>query len=420
MDPILRFENVSKRFVFLREKPQSIINTITSSFRQKPKEEEPSYLWALHEVSFDVMPGQCVGIVGRNGSGKSTALKLTTGILRPTSGQITTQGRVSALLELGAGFHQDLTGRENIFLNGSLLGLSKEYLEDKYDDIVAFSELGDFIDMPVKHYSSGMYMRLGFSVAIHIDPEILIIDEILAVGDRPFQIKCIDRIYELKDRGVTILLVSHNLEIVRRLCTDLIWLENGKMKAFGATEEIAELYAASGHDADPSAKLWLREKTFTRHGSGEIEITDVRLLNAQNQEQNIFRTGESMTIEMDYTAHQPVHEPEFGLAIVNQDGVIVTSPNIHRANLDVGTVTGSGKLRYTIDNLPLLTAHYAITVAVHDSRLAFAYDFHKEAYPFSVAVNDDTESYQGIVEIPATWNWLPDEPEQTETIDPSS
>lgn len=409
MDPILQFENVSKRFIFLREKPQSIINTLTSSFRKKPAEEEPSYLWALHEVSFNVMPGQCIGMVGRNGSGKSTALKLTTGILRPTSGRIVTQGRVSALLELGAGFHQDLTGRENIFLNGSLLGLSKAYLEDKYDDIVAFSELGDFIDMPVKHYSSGMYMRLGFSVAIHIEPEILIIDEILAVGDRPFQIKCIDRIYELKDRGVTILLVSHNLEIVRRLCTDLIWLEKGKLKALGETEEIAELYTASGHDADPSTKLWLQEKKFTRHGSGEIEITAVTLYDDQNQEQNIFKTGDSITVEIHYTAHQPVQEPEFGLAIQTQDGVVITSPNIHRAKLTLGTVTGSGVLRYTIDKLPLLTAHYTITVAIHDSRLAFAYDFHKEAYPFSVIVSDETESYQGLVEIPATWDWIPNE-----------
>jgi ABC-type polysaccharide/polyol phosphate transport system ATPase subunit len=372
----------------------------------------------LHDVSFNVLPGQCVGIVGRNGSGKSTALKLTTGILRPTSGRIVTQGRVSALLELGAGFHQDLTGRENIFLNGSLLGLSKAYLEDKYDDIVAFSELGEFIDMPVKHYSSGMYMRLGFSVAIYVEPEILIIDEILAVGDRPFQVKCIDRIFELKDRGVTILLVSHNLEIVRRLCSDLIWLENGKLQALGATEEIAELYAASGHEADPSAKLWLQEKEFTRHGSGEIEITAVHLLNAQNQEKDVFRTGELMTVEMHYTAHQPVNEPEFGLAILNQDGVVITSPNIHRAKLEVGMVTGSGVLRYTIDKLPLLTAHYTLTVAIHDSRLAYAYDFHKEAYPFRVIVSDDTESYQGVVEIPATWDWIPGDSSQPDKDEP--
>ena len=419
MDPILRFENVSKRFAFSREKPQSILDTLTSSFRQKSSDEETGYLWALHDVSFDVMSGRCVGIVGRNGSGKSTALKLTTGILRPTSGRIVTQGRVSALLELGAGFHPDLSGRENIFLNGSLLGLSQAYLEDKFDDIVAFSELGDFIDMPVKHYSSGMYMRLGFSVSIYIDPEILIIDEILAVGDRPFQIKCIDRIYELKDRGVTILLVSHNLEIVRRLCSDLIWLEKGKLEAIGDTEEIAELYAASGHEADPSAKLWLQEKSFSRHGSGEVEITAVHIYNAQNQPCSVFKTGESMTIEMHYEAHEPVEEPEFGLAILNQDGIVITSPNIHRAKMKVGTVTDSGILRYTIDSLPLLNGHYSITAAIHDSRLAFAYDFHKEAYSFRVIVSDTAESYQGIVEIPATWDWIPDESTQSDNDEPT-
>ena len=406
MDPIIRFEHVRKRFSFSREEPQTILETLASSFRRKSDEDESDYLWAVDDVSFEVMPGQCVGIVGRNGSGKSTALKLITRILRPTSGRILTHGRVSALLELGAGFHPDLTGRENIFLNGSLLGLSKAYLESKFDDIVAFSELEEFIDMPVKHYSSGMYMRLGFSVAIHIDPEILIVDEILAVGDRPFQIKCIDRIYELRDRGVTILLVSHNLEIMRRLCTDLIWLEKGKLQAMGATEEIAELYAASGHVSNQEARLWPQQESFARHGSGEIEITAVRLLNAQNQPCNLFRTGESMTVEIDYIAHQPIDEPEFGLAIVNEAGVVVTSPNNRRAKLKTGVVEGIGMIRYTIHTLPLLTAHYTLTVAVHDSRMAYAYDYHKEAYPFRMVV-DDTESYQGIVEIPATWEWLP-------------
>lgn len=417
MDPILRFENVSKRFAFSREKPQSIVETLTSSFHRKPDDEESSYLWAVKDLNFTVMPGQCVGIVGRNGGGKSTALKLTTRILTPTSGRILTRGRVSALLELGAGFHPDLTGRENIFLNGSLLGLSKTYLESKFDEIVAFSELGDFIDMPVKHYSSGMYMRLGFSVAIYVDPEILIIDEILAVGDRPFQAKCIDRIYELKDRGVTILLVSHNLEIMRRLCTNLIWLESGQLQAMGETEEIAELYAASGHAADPASKLWLKQENFARHGSGEIEITAVHLYDAQNQERNIFRTGETMTVEIHYLAHKPIDEPEFGLAIINQDGVVITSPNNRRARLNINRVSGPGIIRYTIDTLPLLTAHYTITVAVHDSRLAFAYDFHKEAYPFHVTVDDNTQSYQGITEIPATWAWLPGDSD-TEASEP--
>jgi lipopolysaccharide transport system ATP-binding protein len=404
--PIIRFQNVSKRFSFSPEKPQTILEILTSSFHRKSADPEADYLWAIKDVSFDVMPGQCVGIVGRNGSGKSTALKLSTRILRPTLGRVVARGRVSALLELGAGFHPDLTGRENIFLNGSLLGLSKSYLERKFDEIVAFSELGDFIDMPVKHYSSGMYMRLGFSVAIHLDPEILIIDEILAVGDLPFQVKCIDRIYELKERGITILLVSHNLELVRRLCTDLIWLEKGELQAVGTVEEVAELYAASGHTSDASSKLWLQGEGFDRHGSGEMEITAVHIYDSQCQERNVFQTGESVIVEIHYIAHQPIEEPEIGLAILNQDGLLITSPNNRLAKLELGTVMGAGIVRYRIDNLPLLPAQYMLTVAIHDSRLAFAYDYHKAAYPLRVVVGD-ADASQGILDIPATWDHLP-------------
>ncbi len=403
MDPIIRFENVSKRFVFSPEKPQTILETVTSAFRRKSDVGQMGFLWALRDVSFDVMPGQCVGLVGRNGSGKSTALKLTTGIFRPTNGRVIIGGRVSALLELGAGFHPDLTGRENIFLNGSLLGLSKAYIESKFDDIVAFSELSDFIDMPVKHYSSGMYMRLGFSVSIHVDPEILIIDEILAVGDSLFQIKCIDRIYEMKERGVTILLVSHNLEMMRRLSTNLVWLEKGEMQAVGPTEEVAELYAASGHVAEPSSKLWLQNKDFERFGNGEVEITAVHMYDAQNQERNEFQTGQPLIVEMHYIAHRPVEDPEFGLAIHTQDGVVITSPNNRQAQMNMGTIMGEGVVRYRIDKLPLLPAKYTMTVAVHDSRMSFTYDYHKEAYPFRVMVGG-TEAYWGIVDIPATWS----------------
>jgi len=260
--------------------------------------------------------------------------------------------------------------------------------------------------MPVKHYSSGMFMRLGFSVSIHVEPEILIIDEILAVGDSLFQIKCIDRIYEMKERGVTILLVSHNLEIMRRLCTNLVWLEKGEMQAVGPTEEVAELYAASGHAAEPSSKLWLQSKDFERYGNGEVEITAVHMYDAQNQERNVFQTGQSLTVEMHYVAHKPVEDPEFGLAIHTQEGVVITSPNNRQAKLNMGTIMGAGVVRYCIDNLPLLPAKYTMTVAVHDSRMSFAYDYHKEAYPFRVMVGG-TEAYLGIVDIPATWT-VPD------------
>jgi ABC-type polysaccharide/polyol phosphate transport system ATPase subunit len=375
---------------------------------------EDGYLWALREVSFDVMPGQCMGIVGRNGSGKSTALKLATRILRPTNGRILSKGRVSALVELRAGFHSDLTGREYIFLNGSLLGLSKAYLENKFDDIVAFSELDKFIDMPVKHYSSGMYMRLGFSVAIHLDPDILIVDEILAVGDRAFQMKCIDRIHELKESGVTIVFVSHSMDMVRRLCTHLVWLEKGEMRAVGLIDEVAEQYAAYTRDGRAAPQLWAKNNSFIRQGSGEIEITAVRLCNQNGEEQNVFRTGDVMIIEMDYTAHVPIEEPEFGFAINTVDGVVITSPNNRLANHPFGTVSGTGTMRYRMRRLPLLPGRFLLTAAIHDSKLSFAYDYHKDAYPFRVQVGGTNEN-RGLIELESDWELLPDEDEEEAT-----
>lgn len=415
---IIRFENVSKRFDFSRENSSGVMQTVFSGFRRN-KEDQDAHLWAVNDVSFDIMPGQCVGIVGRNGSGKSTALKLAARILRPTDGRIVTRGRLSALLELGAGFHDDLSGRENIYLNGSLFGLERDYIDKMFDDIVAFSELGEFIEMPVKHYSSGMYMRLGFSVAIHVDPDILIVDEILAVGDRAFQMKCIERIKDLKEKGVTIVFVSHNLDMVRRLCTHLIWLEKGHLKAIGPIDEVAELYAAYSHSGDVPKHIWAEKDEFERHGSGEIEITAVRLLNDDGDVQFSYKTGDALTIEMDYLAHVPIKDPEFGIAIARQDGLVMTSPNNLLAKVETGVVSGSGTIRYHIPDLPFLAAHYLVTVAIHDSQLSFAYDYHKSAYPFRVSVGG-TDEFQGLVYVPAVWEWLPNDEAGDSTTPPNS
>ena len=416
--PVIRFENVSKRFTFSRENSGSMLQTIFSGFRRN-KQEQDAYLWAVQDVNFDVLPGQCVGIVGRNGSGKSTALKLAARILRPTNGRIVTRGRLSALLELGAGFHQDLSGRENIYLNGSLFGLDKAYIDERFDDIVAFSELDEFIDMPVKHYSSGMYMRLGFSVAIHVDPDILIVDEILAVGDRAFQMKCIDRIQALKESGVTIVFVSHNLDMVRRLCTHLIWLEKGHMKAMGPINEVAEQYAAYNRSGSTSTHIWAKSEEFERYGSGEIEITAVRLLNKDGEIQSIYQTGDAMTMEIDYFAHEPIKDPEFGVSIARQDGLVITSPNNRLAQARIDIVVGKGTICYHIHQLPLLAANYLVTVAIHDSQLSFAYDYHQSAYPFRVSIGG-TDEHQGVIQIPATWEYLSDEDEPANTSSPNT
>ncbi len=240
------FKNVSKRFELSVDKPQTVLDQLISTVSRNSSHRRP--LWAVHDVSFSVSPGQCMGIVGRNGSGKSTILKLASGILRPTAGTIGVRGRLSALLELGAGFHPELTGHENIYLNGSILGLDREAIDAAYDQIVEFSEIREFLHMPVKHYSSGMYMRLGFSVAAHVQPDILIIDEILAVGDQAFQERCIGRMEELRNQGTTILLVSHTLEPIRALCTEVMWIDKGNFVTVGPTSNIVDQYVASYDD----------------------------------------------------------------------------------------------------------------------------------------------------------------------------
>lgn len=239
---IIRANDISMRYLMTYDRIQSIKEYIVQMLRGKIKYEE---FWALKNVSFEVERGEVVGIIGHNGAGKSTLLKVISGILKPTGGELEVHGNVVPMLELGSGFDHDLTGRENIFLNGSILGYSEKYLKEKYEQIVEFSELGKFIDVPIRNYSSGMLMRLAFSIATVVQPEILIVDEILAVGDAAFQEKSKARMLELMSGGTTVLFVSHSLEQIREMCDRVIWLEHGQVKAIGATKEICDAYEAS-------------------------------------------------------------------------------------------------------------------------------------------------------------------------------
>ncbi|HSH02157.1 MAG TPA: ABC transporter ATP-binding protein [Anaerolineae bacterium] len=400
--PIIYFDNVSKKFDFQVEQAGTILETIISWFSRRTDNNRE--LWAVRDLTFGVEPGQALGIIGRNGSGKSTLMKLAAGILRPTLGTVRTNGRISALLELGAGFHPDLTGRENIYLNGSLLGLSKQKIDEHYDSIVEFSELGDFINMPVKHYSSGMYMRLGFSVAIHIEPDILIIDEILAVGDQAFQNKCAEQIFKMKREGVTIVLVTHELSAVRHLCSHLIWMDKGQIRASGPTNEVVPLYLAYSQQEENKQMMSRSQgdEGFRRWGTGDIEITKVRLLNKDNIETKAFRTGGTLTVEINYKAYKAVEAPEFGLALYRDDGLHVSGPNNRLAGLEFDIDIGEGVVRYHVPNLFLLPASYRLTVAIHDSQVPRAYDFHEQAYGFRVVAGGNQELY-GLVQLPAEW-----------------
>ena len=247
MTNAVEFDNVSRRFRLLREKRNTFQERLVGLF--KPSGGQEVY-WALRDVSFEVPRGTTLGLIGHNGSGKSTTLKLVTRILEPTSGRVTVRGRVSALLELGSGFHPDLSGRDNVYLNGSLLGFNRRDMDRRIDEIIDFAELGPFIDTPVKHYSSGMYMRLGFAIATAVEPDILIIDEVLAVGDETFQRKCMNRIHDFREEGRTILFVSHTLEAVRNLCSQTIWLDHGRIMAAGDTMTTLDAYMRWANDTD--------------------------------------------------------------------------------------------------------------------------------------------------------------------------
>lgn len=402
--PAIQFDDVSKRFLLKAEQPHSVLELIISQFR-RAKARNEQVLWAVRNLTLDVMPAENLGIIGRNGAGKSTLLKMVARILRPTGGRLIVNGRVSALLELGAGFHMDLTGRENIYLNGSVLGMSRQAIDECFDSIVDFSELEDFIDIPVRHYSSGMYMRLGFSVAVHVAPDILLVDEVLAVGDQGFKQKCFERINQIKREGTTIVMVSHHMQTVRNLCSQVVWLENGTVKAVGSTPDVLAQYAAF-YAKDQKPAIQKTDNSFIRWGTGEMEITGVRFLNEFDEPSQRVKTGDSLTVAIDYVAHQPIHCPVFELSIYRDDGLLLSGPTQQPIGLPNHKVQGSGTVNYCIERVPLLPAGYKITVAVHDGLRVHAYDCHELAYEFQVTT-DNNASPDALIALPAHWDWLP-------------
>jgi lipopolysaccharide transport system ATP-binding protein len=349
-----------------------------------------------------VEQGETVGLIGPNGAGKSTALKLVSRIIEPTTGKIEVNGRVGALLELGAGFHPDLSGRENIYLNGSILGLSRSEIERKLDDIIAFAEIDRFIDMPVRHYSSGMHMRLGFSVAVHTEPEILLVDEVLAVGDASFQRKCIDRIDELRGRGITILFVSHSAETVRSLCSRALWLNEGRMVDDGSADAVVQHYLDHSW-AEEADDLQGAVGGARRWGSGKVKITQVRLLSDEGKAKQYFRVGERLIVEMHYRAEERVERPVFGLAIHSSNGTHITGPNTRFAGEEIPWIEGEGVIQYTVSSLPLLEGRYLVSVAAHNWADTEMYDYHDQAYPFRI-IADDCERY-GMMTLRGDWLW---------------
>src|SRR5262249_47037425 len=370
---------------------------------------------ALKGLSFDVAAGRTFGVVGRNGSGKSTLLKLIAGIGKPSAGTVTVNGRVSALIELGAGFHPEISGRENVFINGMMLGLSRKEIASRFDEIVSFAELQDFIDAPVKTYSSGMYMRLGFAVAVNVDPDVLLVDEVLAVGDEAFTHKCLDKFADFRQRGKTILLVTHSLDLVERFCDEALWLDGCLARAQGDPKRIVGAYltdiaqreehelaagdakaresasAAAVPPAEPASAVVpdnpletdMFRATEGRWGSREVEITDVALVGADRQAGHVFSSGDPMDVRLRMRAPVPVDDFVIGIGIFNAEGGCGLRPHTPMSDLAAERLSGEAEATFAIASLDLVEGTYKLDVAVHKLD-GYPYDYHRLLYTFRV------------------------------------
>ena len=373
--PAVSVENVWKYFRLYHDKSQYLKTTVLQGRRARYEE-----FWALKGVSFDIPHGSTFGIIGSNGSGKSTLLKCLAGILSPDKGTITSDGRVVALLELGAGFHPDLSGRENIYLNGAILGMTNAEITRRLDDIVDFSGLGQFIDTPVKNYSSGMVVRLGFAVATSVDPEILIIDEVLAVGDASFQQRCFERIESFRQDGRTIILVSHGLPQVVQLCDNVAWIEKGDLKALGPALEVVSDYTGTSYNAQPR----IEGEIGDRWGTGEADITKVELLDENEQSRDAYVSGKPFTIKISFDAHIPIEDAVVGVRLTDLHGLPVWGTNTRRRGFNIPNIYGPGSISFDVPELPLLEGTYELTVALSDITEVHAYDHWERRIRFNV------------------------------------
>jgi ABC-type polysaccharide/polyol phosphate transport system ATPase subunit len=390
----IEVRDVAKRFRLYHERNQSLKAAIMRGGRARYDE-----FWAVDDVTFDVEEASTFGVIGENGSGKSTLLKCLAKILRPDRGTVKVDGKVSALLELGAGFHPELSGRENVFLNGSILGLSRRELEAKFDDIVEFAGLARFIDMPVKNYSSGMYVRLGFSVAINVDPDVLLVDEVLAVGDEQFQRRCLERVAELREAGKTIVVVTHSLSTVRNLCDRAMWLDDGKVQELGPAGEVADAYLGQVH-ADSEADV---SGEGSRWGSGDVRITAVELLGPDGKPSEKVQTGDEVTFRLSYETRAPIPHPVFGLAVFSLEGVQITGPNTREAGVGVDHIEGQGTVDLHVPHLLLLPGTYVVSAACTDETISHTFDHRHRALHFVVKPGTPHETFGGVVSFDGRW-----------------
>ena len=420
--PAIVVDGVSKQFRLYRDRAGSLKEMITK--RNFGRYDE---FWALKDVSFEVAEGTMYGLVGHNGSGKSSLLRLIAGIQRPTKGEITTRGRISALLELGAGFHPDLTGRENIYLNAAILGINRRQCDLIIDDIIDFSGLSEFIDSPVRHYSSGMYVRLGFAVAVNVRPQILIVDEVIAVGDEEFQRRCFEHLHKLRGEGVTVLFVTHSLGLVRGMCERAAWLEHGVMRAEGNAGEVVSAYLSEVNEAEAArlleadakalelaaaARLVITEESkideerASAHVPMEasarpVSITSVELLDLNGEAVGAVRGHDPLVVRIHYEAHRAITLPMFSFALESENSVHVATPGMRSEDVSGRTIEGSGFVDYRIDQLRLGAGMYRMSVAAHDAELPVCFD--KLENVRTLRVQPAQREINGMVDLGGTW-----------------
>lgn len=391
MPPIIRVQDVSKQFVINRD--TSVKDRILSRSRTKEQRKE---FWALHHVSFELEPSKTLGLIGANGSGKSTLLKVIGGILTPDSGWVERRGRLAALLELGSGFHGDLSGRENVFLNASILGFSRRQTETMFDTIVEFSGVGDFIDTQVKFYSSGMFVRLAFAVAVHVDPDILLVDEVLAVGDEPFQRKCMERIKQFQRDGKTIIFVTHGLDLVRQLCDRVIMLEHGEVVVDGTPVD------ALRHFRDVyEQEVVALDETGTR----QLEVRKVLVTDGAGVPKDRFNSGEHLGIEIDVAANTATDDWAVGVGILNHLDVTVYGTNTTLQKVALPPIDGQRRVRFTFDEIPMIEGQYMVTVALHSRDEADQYHRLERIASFRVF---SPPNAAGVLHMNTTIELLPD------------
>lgn len=416
-NPVIDVRNISKKFKIYHEKNLNLKYAFLNFLTGK-KSSYYDEFWALRNINMDIKKGETIGLIGENGSGKSTLLKLMSRILYPDEGHIYTEGKIAALIEIGAGFHSELSGRENIYINGSILGFKKKEIEASLEEIIEFSGLEKFLDNPIKTYSSGMYVRLGFSIAINVDPDILLIDEILAVGDENFQKKCLQKIDGFKSEGKTIILVSHDLTTVEKICDRVFLLDNGLVASEGAPVNVISNYHKILYEKEekalraeqiekvPAAPLQEDEAPApetNRWGSKEAEITGIEFLNDRDERSDVFKTGDFMKVKIHYEAKERIQKPVFGIAFYREDGIHINGPNTKTSNYDIKNIEGKGYIEHIINSIPFLPSTYLFTASIYDYSCLHAYDHWERCFKFSVVESERVKERYGVFYIPSEW-----------------